>query len=414
MIIGTATLQSPYLMDAGTFSPLVDDYARALSTLGYAKLTVEGYSDPARHFLTWLSKTGLDISSINDRLVARFARHPCRCGGNRRCARLSYFYLLRVRRFLAFLADRRIIKAITRVRDKACCPQLDGFEHWLEHHRGLARRTAQHRCNTIRQLLPRLGHEAASYDAALLRQVVIAEANHRSPSLTQAMLIALRSYLRFLAAMGRCRPGLEDAVPPVAQWRLSVLPRYLLPLDVERVIASCDLSTAIGIRDRAILLLFARLGLRGGDVLDMRIDDIDWMTGTLMVSGKSRQGVRLPLPQDAGDAILAYIDRARPAADDSTLFLRTCPPFRRLASSATLSGIVSLALERAGIKDPPTRGANLLRHSAATALLRGGATLQAVGAVLRHRSLNVTAHYAKVDIPMLMQIAQPWPGDVSC
>jgi integrase/recombinase XerD len=228
------------------------------------------------------------------------------------------------------------------------------------------------------------------------------------------MTTALRGYLRFLAAAGLCRPGLDKAVPVVPQWRLSSLPRYLPGGDVERLIASCDLTKSHGIRDRAILLLLARLGLRAGDILTMRLDDIAWDDGTLRVSGKGRREIRLPLPQDAGDALLEYLSRARPRVDDDRIFLRSSAPYQPFSGSSVVSGIVRLALVRAGIADAPSWGANLLRHSAATSMLRAGASLDAVGTILRHRSVDTTAHYAKVDIAMLQQIAQPWPGEASC
>ena len=122
----------------------------------------------------------------------------------------------------------------------------------------------------------------------------------------------------------------------------------------------------------------------------------------------------MPLPQDAGDAMLDYLSRARPRVDDDVVFLRSSAPFRPLKKSSCISGIVRLALGRAGIVDAPTRGANLLRHSAATSMLRAGASLDAVGTVLRHRSIDTTAHYAKVDVAMLRQVVQTWPGDASC
>ena len=203
-------------------------------------------------------------------------------------------------------------------------------------------------------------------------------------------------------------------MPLVPQWRLSSLPRYLPPAQVERLIACCGLRGRLGVRDRAILLLLARLGLRAGDILEMRLADIDWSSGTLRVKGKGRRETRLPMPQDTGDAVLDYIGRARPPVDDDRLFLRSVAPFQPFSSSSTISQIVDLALKRAGIDDPPSRGANLLRHSAATHMLRGGATLQSVGAVLRHRSLETTAHYAKVDLNMLSQVTQPWPGASTC
>jgi len=154
--------------------------------------------------------------------------------------------------------------------------------------------------------------------------------------------------------------------------------------------------------------------LRGGDILDMRLDDLDWDEGTLRVRGKGRREVRLPLPQDAGDALLDYLRRVRPRVDDDRIFLRSLAPYRPFAGSCAISDVVRLALKRAGIADPPSRGTNLLRHSAATGMLRAGATLDAIGAVLRHRSTDTTAHYAKVDVAMLRQVAQPWPGDASC
>ena len=228
------------------------------------------------------------------------------------------------------------------------------------------------------------------------------------------MTTALRGYLRFLAARGACCPWLDQAVPTIPQWRLSALPRYLPVADVERLIGSCDLTKPHGIRDRAILLLLARLGLRAGDIVGLRLDDIAWAEGTLRVRGKGRREIRLPLPQDAGDALLDYLERARPPVDDHRIFLRSSAPHRPLGSSSTVSSVVRLALIRAGISGAPSCGANLLRHSAATGMLRAGAALDAIGTVLRHRSADTTAHYAKVDVAMLRQVAQPWPGEASC
>ena len=244
--------------------------------------------------------------------------------------------------------------------------------------------------------------------------MILTEAQRSSRPYIKTMATALRGYLRFLAAHGACRPWLDRAVPDIPQWRLSALPRYLPPADVERLIASCDLTKPHGIRDKAILLLLARLGLRAGDILGMRVDDIAWEEGTLRVRGKGRREARLPLPQDAGDALLRYLEQARRLVDDHRIFLRSSAPYRPFAGPCAISDVVRLALKRVGIANPPSRGANLLRHSAATAMLRAGATLDAIGTVLRHRSADTTAHYAKVEVAMLLQIAQPWPGDASC
>ena len=266
----------------------------------------------------------------------------------------------------------------------------------------------------IMRLLPALGDDPASYDAGLVRRAILAEMQRSSRPYVKTMTTALRGYLNFLAAHGECRPWLDRAIPTVPQWRLSALPRYLPAEDVERLISSCDLSKPHGIRDRAILLLLARLGLRAGDILNMRLDDIAWANGTLRVRGKGRREIRLPLPQDAGDALLGYLETTRPSVACEHVFLRLSAPHRPFAVSSSISGVIRLALERAGIDDAPTRGANLLRHSAATSMLRAGATLDAVGTVLRHRSPDTTAHYAKVDVAMLRQVAQCWPGSEPC
>jgi len=252
------------------------------------------------------------------------------------------------------------------------------------------------------------------YDAELVRQMVLEAAHRNSRPQIKTITTALRGYLRFLSAQGACRAGLDQAIPVIPQWRLSALPRYLPPADVERLIGSCDLTKPHGIRDRAILLLLARLGLRAGDVFDLRLEDVAWEDGTLRVSGKARQAVRLPLPQDAGDALLQYLERVRPRVDDERIFLRSSAPYRAFSGSRAISDVVRLAVKRAGITNPPSHGAHLLRHSAATGMLRAGATLEAIGALLRHRSADTTAYYAKVDVPMLQRIAQPWPGAVSC
>jgi site-specific recombinase XerD len=401
-------------MDAGSLRPFIDAFVGALRAHRHTPLTVSGYEDSARHFADWLCRCKIELSRISEDVVGRFARHRCRCPGARRQHRLSPKYVRRVRRFIRFLAERGIVTAIVPVAPKAIDPPVAAYQNWLRHHRGISERTIDRHGRMIMRLLPGLDVDPGSYDAALIRRVIIDEAKRSSRPHVKTMTTALRGYLRFLAAGGLCRPWLDRAVPTIPQWRLSALPRYLRGSDVERLIASCDLTKLHGIRDRAILLLLARLGLRAGDILSMRLDDIAWNEGTLRVRGKGRREIRLPLPQDAGDALLEYLTRARPRVDEDRVFLRSSAPYRPFKSSCAISDVVRLALERAGITDAPSRGANLLRHSAATSMLRAGASLDAIGTVLRHRSVDTTAHYAKVDLAMLQEIAQPWPGDASC
>ena len=221
---------------------------------------------------------------------------------------------------------------------------------------------------------------------------------------------ALRMYLRFLSSTGRCRAGLAAAIPFPPNWRLTQLPRYIAQADVERLINSSDDRTLIGARNRAIFLLLARLGLRGGDIVEMKLADVDWKHARLCVRGKSKQAVKLPLPQDVGDALLHYLTKFRPTTMSDHVFLRAHAPHRQFATSGAISRVVREALMRTGIDQPASKGAHLLRHSVATNLLRTGTSLEVIGALLRHRSADTTMIYAKTDVSMLQEIAQPWIG----
>jgi site-specific recombinase XerD len=204
---------------------------------------------------------------------------------------------------------------------------------------------------------------------------------------------------------------MENAIPCFASWQLSSVPKFLAAEDVERIIQSCG-DYGFGLRDKPVLLLLARLGLRASEVAQLKFMDIDWRNGSIAVCGKGRRHETLPLPQEVGDAILLYLNQGRPSLKVPQVFITVRPPLRAL-TRASVTHIVRSALSRTGIK-APINGAHVLRHSAATTMLRQGATLAGVGAILRHRSPMTTAHYAKVDFGLLSEIAQPWPEVPSC
>lgn len=401
-----------WFLDPGSLSQWIDQFATEFAAQKYSPLTIKGYTDSARHFAVWLCSEGIAIDVVDDDIVRRFAEHQCQCPGGRRWQSISPKYWRRAARFCAFLQRAGIARAPSKVASPD--PLLNDYENWLRVHRGLSEKTIARDLRYLRMLQPKMGTSTHDYNVALIRDVLRECRERTGPADLRTMTSILRSYLRFLAGAGLCHANLDHAVPSVAQWRLSSLPRYLVTADVERVITSCDQLTTNRLRDKAVLLLLARLGLRAGDVWGLCLNDLDWASGTLRLSGKARRQVRLPLPQDVGDALLAYIEQERPRVDQEAVSLKVVAPYQPFAQSSYISKIVAQALKRAGISDPPSTGAHLLRHSAATSMLRSGATLEAVGTVLRHRSLNMTAYYAKVDIPMLEQIAQPWPGEQSC
>jgi integrase/recombinase XerD len=195
----------------------------------------------------------------------------------------------------------------------------------------------------------------------------------------------------------------------VANWSLPGIPKTLTREQVKRVLAGCNRQTATGRRDYAILLLLARLGLRGGEAATLGLDDIDWTAGTLSVHGKNGKLSKMPLPKDVGQAIAAYLHRGRPSVPTRAVFLRGRPPAGALRGAVAVSIIVRHALARSGVQSA-SKGAHQFRHTLASEMLREGASLAEVGEVLGHENTKTTTIYAKVDFAALRPLAQPWPG----
>jgi site-specific recombinase XerD len=315
---------------------------------------------------------------------------------------------------MAYLRDARVIASPTS-KDRVDDPVLlSAFRHWMRQQRGTCETTLSGYSRYLHEWLRDFGAEPSQWNAHSLRAFVLEKSRTSGWSTVRNCTTALRMFLRFLIVDGRCASGLEAAIPFLAHWRLAALPKYLQPEDVERLIASCDRTSPVGRRDRAILLLLARLGLRAGDIVHLCLDDIDWKDAWIHVCGKGHRQTRLPLTQEVGQAIIAYLQDSRPRTNADALFVRCQAPFRAFASHSTVSAIVNRALCRTGVVRPSRGAAHLLRHSVATSMLRQGASLQDIAALLRHRSVETTQIYAKVDITALREIAQPWPEVQPC
>jgi site-specific recombinase XerD len=291
-----------------------------------------------------------------------------------------------------------------------CWPILAAFRTWMRSHRGVADSTLDTYQTSLVDLLKALGDDPKTFTAHAVRSFVLERAKPHSRGRAKTIATSTRAFLRFLVATGQCPIGRDYAVPRFANWQLASVPRCLAAGDVERAIAACNGESRL--RDRAIVLLLARLGLRASEVAGLKLTDIDWKNGRLAVAGKSRREEWLPLTQELGDAIIAYLEQARPRLPAPQLFFTDFAPIRPLTRIA-VKCIVRRTLLRAGIKSSH-RGAHVLRHSAATAMLRQGVSLSGVGTVLRHRSPAMTQHYAKVDFGLLSEIAQPWAGRLPC
>ena len=392
----------------GPAGSLLERFAQVLWEIGYARNTVRIYLRGAEHFIYWTHRHGIPVCKLNEQSLAGFHRHLSQC----HCPHYAHKDQLSVvrgaRLFLTYLQDARIIalpSVDSPVHDPALLP---AFCQWMHQQRNTCDATLDRYSVYIRGLLRQFGEEPGRVDARRLR-VFVLERSHHGRTAAKRCATALRMFLRFLIAQGQCTVGLDAAIPTLAHWRLASLPRYLRPEEVERLVASCDRASAVGRRDRAILLLLARLGLRAGDIVHLRLSDIDWKGASVFVSGKGRRPTRLPLTKEVGQAIVAHLKKGRPRANVDTLFLHSRAPYCAFGSPGTVSHIVDRALRRAGVVRPSRGAAHLLRHSLATSLLRQGASLQDIATILRHRSIATTQIYAKVDIPSLQEIAQPWP-----
>jgi len=390
----------------GSFRDDLDGFTDWLTSQRYSRQTIRSYVYAAARFTAWAQANDCAGSSMlgdaslmvyREHLSAQRKGRATRDTGNTYCG---------ARRFVLFLRQRNGT-ASNIAQDVAPLEAL--LCNWLRQHRGLSTVTVDSYARIVRRLLKALGNDPRKYTAAQLRAFVLTESRGYSHSKTNNTVTAVRVFVRFLIAHQECPDNLQYAIPRVAGRRQAALPRYLDPADVERVIKACDPSTPLGARDHAVILLLARLGLRGSDVSGLCLDDIDWAHARLRVSGKSRRPTWLPLPQEAGDALLHYIETSRPAVGGEGVFLITRAPYTPIIQRQ-VSSTAERAIRRAGIK-APSYGAHLFRHSAATAWLRQGMTLQAIGSVLRHRDPDTTALYAKVDVDLLRRIAMPWPQE---
>ena len=395
----------------GPLASYGEGFAALLLRQGYAPNTVEAKYDVVADLSRWLDRRRLPLTALDEHRLKAFDATRRRRGAARRGDPTTGQQLLEYLR-----AQGDIAAAVQTIDRSPAARLVRAYEEYLRSQRGLSRSTVITYLPVVRCFLAeRFGCEAlrlAELRPQDLHRFILEQIQRVSRGHGKRTVTALRSFLRFLIQRGAISSDLASALPGVADWRLSHLPRTLPPEQVERLLASCDRATPTGKRDFAILLLLARLGLRGGEVLARTLDDLDWERGEIVVRGKGQRLERLPLPEDVGAALVCYLCDVRPACATRRVFIRMKALRRGLASSVAICCIVRRALRRAGL-DPSFKGAHLLRHSLATDLLRRGASLGEIGQVLRHRQPTATQIYAKVDIAALRGIALPWPGVAS-
>ena len=396
-------------IDSGPTGPLssfIRRYMALIQSQGYARRSQPHHLTLLEHFDEWLARRHLPLDRISEELVAEFLDPLVRAEWVHVSAPAT------MRRLLAMLRDDGVVAApvptLTAI-DQAVAK----YERFLVGERALSPATAVSWIAFVRRLLcEKFGDEPVELeklDASDVIAFIQRHARRHGSSYARKLVASTRSFLRYLHYKGLHPQDLATAVPRVARWSLSALPKHLSADQVKRVLKACDRRTALGRRNHAILLLLARLGLRAGEVIRLRLDDIDWEHACLTVRGKAGRLAQLPLPADVGRAMAQYIRRDRPRCDCRALFIRDYAPVTGLNMATAISKIVFCALKRAGVK-AARAGAHLLRHSLATDMLSRGASLDEIGEILRHRSADTTAIYAKVDLNALRSLAVAWPG----
>jgi integrase/recombinase XerD len=394
----------------GPLEPYAEGLRGELERLGYTPLSAAGHVRLVAHLSRWMIQEDLSVSALTPTTVdAYFAERRAAGYSNSLTARS-------VRPLVDYLQQLGVVAAPGPAAAIGPYEQLLGrYRDYLLTERGLAASTVE---LNVRMVRPFLAHQLRADDGELDLQrlsagevgAFVVDQSRKRPRSVGRLVTALRSLLKFFHVDGIIDRPLAMAVPSVASWSLSGLPKALGSDQVAALLTSCDRSTSTGCRDFAILTLLVRLGVRAGEVAALSLDDIDWRLGEVTVRGKGNRLDRLPLPGDVGEAIVEYLCHGRPRqAHVRPVFVWTHAPYRGLTSNAVTT-VVANAGRRAGIG---LIGAHRLRHTAATGMLHAGGSLTEIGQVLRHRRVLTTAIYAKVDREALRQVARPWPGDAA-
>lgn len=393
----------------GPVAAHIGSFAKSLSEQGYAASSICRQVRLAASFSQWLKQQGVGLGTVTSALPAQYLQErTCRvrpCAGDAAALQHLIDFL---RRNGAVPAEQIAPPRLTPVE---VCTQA--YEQHLREVRALASATIANYLPFIRNFLDGCFGKGrvmlSRLRAGDVVRFVQRQAPHLHPKRAKVMTCALRSFLQYVRFRGDVTLDLAAAVPVVANWSMPEIPRAIEADQVRRLLARIDRRTAIGLRDYAILLLLARLGLRSSEVALLELDDLDWNTGRLNVRTKGGQGSEFPLPVDVGKAIAAYLRYGRPDSTNRRVFLRAKAPIRGFRGASGVGSVVRHSLQHAGV-EAPTHGAHQFRHGLASEMLRQGASLAEIGKVLGHRHPQTTKIYTKVDIHALRMLALPWPG----
>ena len=393
---------------SGPLAPYANGYREELERLGYSPWTASAHMYLMAHLSRWLDEVGLDPSEFTPEQARQFLADRRSSGQVRRLTPRGLIPLLGYLRGIGAVPED-----LSTERDDPIGRLLREFSHYMVSERGSAQRTVAGRLRFARRFLqacaPDPNVESCGLSGLGAQEVsafLVAECTRCSAGTAGNVVAGLRVLLRFLYLHGYTATSLDACVPMAPAWKDTGRSQPLGLAEVHRLLASCDRRTSSGRRDFAILTMLVRLGLRANEVASLSLDDLDWRTGAISVTGKGGRHDRLPIPVDVGKAVADYCRRGRPRNGNRALFLQVRAPYAALTPDM-VSALVGRACRRAAL---PVVGAHRLRHTSASAMRREGAPLFEISQVLRHRFVASTALYAKDDLDALARIARPWPG----
>jgi integrase len=394
---------------SGPLAAFAPGFGSELVARGYRRGSAAAQLQLMADASVWLAARGFGAGDVTEALVERLMAERRASGRSRLLSSRALSPLLEYLRGLGVVPLAEPTLPLTAVE-----AIIGRYSAYLLERRGLAASTVRNYVGVARVFLAWREATAGGLclgklDAVAVSEFVLAQARRSCVGSAKCMVTRLRALLRFLHVEGEIEYPLADGVPSVAGWRLASLVKALDARSVARLLGSCDRRTRVGRRDFAIITLLSRLGLRAGEVAALRLSDMDWRAGEIMVRGKGSRQERLPLPADVGETLAGWLARGRPRRESAFVFTSVRAPYDGLSAGA-VSQIVRRACQRAGL---PMVGAHRLRHTAATEMLRAGGNLTEVGQVLRHRGRDVTSIYAKVDRLALEAVVMPWPGAVA-
>ena len=395
----------------GPFNHVVPAYIEALRNQRYADHTIRSYLGCLAHFSYWIKAEGIELPSLDSSLIKRFLRsHLPACTCPPPCNRTVANTGAALRHLLRLLPRERA----TSVAADPVTMEVDLFGDYLTNTCGLAPATRHGRVQHIRTFLGwRFGTQTpmvSQLSAAQLDAFCAEMSTHMRPASLRAVCNSLRSYFRYRALRGESTAALAAALPRIADWRRTTLPKVLSDSELEAFMKAFDCADPVGLRDYAIARCLLDLGLRGHEVTYLTLESVDWRSATLTISStKSKRVQQLPLPVATGEAIAQYLRQGRPQTVNRALFVRHRAPFDKPLGVPAIRNSMTRAFVRCGLHDRFCN-THVLRRTTATRLQRAGASVKEIADLLRHQSLDTASAYARVDLEGLRAVALPWPG----